>query len=131
MSVAPQVAIDSLVYVDDIAMAGGVNVIEKVGEKLNIMEEEKKFTFNNDPGKTNYLMIKTGYKEEKEPVIKVRKGKVERTKEYRYLGNWINEKGNEERQIEELEKRGNVMATEVMTMVDERKLGKMSTEAAM
>jgi len=93
------------------------------------MEEEKKFTFNVNKGKTNYMVIKTGKETNEEPLIEVRKGKVEKTNEYKYLGNWIGEHGNVERQIEELEKRKTLMATEVMRIASEEQLGKMSTEA--
>jgi len=59
----------------------------------------------------------------------LRKGKVKKTGEYNYLGNWLPESGKIERQIEELEKKKNLFATEVMRIAKEDQLGKMSTEA--
>ena len=62
------------------------------------MERKKNFTFN--PDKTRYLMIKgkkRSKKEGEQPEMKIKKGKIERTNEYRYLGNWIDERGSVER----------------------------------
>ena len=127
--VTPNLSIDSLIYVDDIGMAGKVEDIEEVGRKLKMMEEEKKFTFNNEQGKTNYMIIKTGKEEKQKPNIVVKKGKVMETTKYKYLGNWLNDKGNIELQLEELEKKVNMFATEVRKLGKEELLGALSTEA--
>ncbi|XP_066936883.1 uncharacterized protein [Clytia hemisphaerica] len=42
MIVAPNTELNSLIYVDDIAMAGRRTDVEKVGHKLRLMEDEKK-----------------------------------------------------------------------------------------
>ena len=110
-------------------MAGKVEDIEEVGRKLKMMEEEKKFTFNNEQGKTNYMIIKTGKEEKQKPNIVVKKGKVMETTKYKYLGNWLNDKGNIELQLEELEKKVNMFATEVRKLGKEELLGALSTEA--
>ena len=47
-AITPEMSIGSLIYVDDIGMAGKLNDIEQVGKKLEVMEQEKKFTFNID-----------------------------------------------------------------------------------
>ena len=52
MTVALNAEVDSLIYVDDITMAGRMTDVERVCHKLQIMEDEKKFTFNIDKGKT-------------------------------------------------------------------------------
>ena len=99
MTVAPNAEVDSLIYVDDITMAGRMTDVERVCHKLQIMEDEKKFTFNIDKGKTSYMIVRTGKDTNQEPIIKLRKGKVEKTNEYNYPGNWFPESGKIERQM--------------------------------
>ena len=50
-AITPEMSVGSLIYVDDIGMAGKLNDIEQVGKKLEVMEQEKRFTFNNNQGK--------------------------------------------------------------------------------
>ena len=86
MTVAPNAEVDSLIYVDDISMAGRMTDVERVGHKLQIMEDEKKFTFNIDKG---YMIVKTGKDANQEPVIKLRKGKFEKTSEIQLPGKLV------------------------------------------
>ena len=51
-------------YVDDILAAGSKDVSEMVGQNLGRMEIEKKYTFNIGNGKSRYMIIKTGKKQE-------------------------------------------------------------------
>ena len=129
--VSPEVSIGPLTYVDDIAVAGSAPIVEAGGKKLVIMEQEKKYTFNTE--KTNYMVIKTGKKNEKEKDLdmNVKKGKIERTKTYKVLGNWINEEGNLKDQIQEIEKRSWAMTNEAGRIARDELLGVMSTEAAL
>ena len=124
-------SIGSLIYVDDIGMAGKLNDIEQVGKQLEVMEQEKRFTFNNDQGKTHYLIIKTGKEEEQKPKIKVKKGKVTETESYKYLGCWIDNRGTAEKQIEEIGKKAIAITTEIIKIAKEELLGKFSTDAAL
>ena len=75
-------------YVDDMMTAGSKDLMEKVGKNLRSMEKEKKYTFNNANGKSHYMIFNTGKKQEEQELnIQVEKGKVKRTREYKYLGN--------------------------------------------
>ena len=50
-------------------------------------------TFNNKNGKTEYIVI--GKKKETQSLTnKVKKGTVQRTKEHKMLGTWVNETGD-------------------------------------
>ena len=80
----------ALIYVDDIAASGSRQTVERVGENMAEMERKKGFTFSTD--KSNTLII--GKEKGKEEMnIQIKKGKIETTIEYRYLGNWLDETG--------------------------------------
>ena len=71
------------------------------------------------------MVIDTGKKqEERETQIHVKKGIITRTKEYKYLGNWIAENGSIERQLEEIAKESIGMIAEMKRIGDESKTGK-------
>ena len=91
--ISPTIGNKSPVYVDDILGIGSREAVEKVGRNLGEMEKKKKYTFNVGNGKSHYMVIKTGREKEKEVNIVLEKGKIEKTEDYKYLGNWINEKG--------------------------------------
>ncbi len=125
--ITPELEIQALTYVDDIMAAGSKEVIEKVGKNLRNMEKEKKYTFNNANGKSHFMIIKSGKEKEKEPNISVEKGKITRTKEYKYLGNWLTENGTIERQLQEIKTKTIGMLAEVKRIGDESKTGILST----
>jgi len=56
--VALNMAIEALVYVDDIGGAGSKENMEVISENMRKMEIEKIFTFST--GKSNYMRIRTG-----------------------------------------------------------------------
>ena len=58
------------------------------------------------------MIIKTGREKEEEININVEKGQITRTNEYKYLGNWMSEKGTVERQLKEIELKAKGMAVE-------------------
>ena len=126
--ISQNMAIEALVYVDDIGGAGTKENIMVVAECLRKMEQHKGFTFNAE--KTNYVIVKTGKgrKENEEPGIELKRGTVVKAKEYKYLGNWIDEKGDIGRQITEIEKKVIAMEREIKRICSEGHLGRFSTE---
>ena len=60
--------------------------------------------------------------------IEVEKGKIGKTEEYRYLGNWISERGNVEKQLLEVKSKAKGMVAEAKRIGNERHTGRMSTE---
>ena len=94
--------IEALVYVDDIGAAGSRATINQIGKNVRQMEIEKGITFTVE--KTNVMII--GKKKKgNEMEIELKNGLVREVEECKFLGNWLNEKGNMDRQIEEIEKR--------------------------
>ena len=128
MYITPEISIGALAYVDDIMAAGSKDTVEKIGNKLRTMEKEKKYTFNNANGKSHYMIIKTRREKEEEVNIKVEKGKIKWVKEYKYLRNWVSEKGTVERQLEEIERKTKGMVIEAKRIGNEDRTGIMSTE---
>ena len=118
--------IGALIYVDDIGIAGSKETIMQAGNNLAAMEKKKGYTFNVQ--KTSILRMNREKNAEKIN-IQLKKGQIEEVKKYKFLGNWMDEKGSMEEQINEIEKRAEGMIVEMMKMTREEDLGKMSTEA--
>ena len=118
--------IEALVYVDDIGAAGSRTTINELGKNLRQMEREKGVTFNVE--KTNIMLIGKA-KNETEMDIQLKNGLVREVEEYKFLGNWLNKKGNMDRQIEELEKKAEGIIVEIKRITKEEDLGMLSTDA--
>ena len=90
----PTLQIQAALFVDDVTGVGGIYQINNTIYNCSLMEERKKMTFNNKLGKTEYMMIVGKFKEEERTVTKkVKKGAIERVKEHKMLGSWMDESG--------------------------------------
>ena len=127
--VSPEVDIGSMIYVDDIMAGGNKETVEAAGRNLREMEKKKGYTFNVGEAKTQYITVKRGQKAEQEPEITLSQGIVTKTKHYKFLGNYINELGNVERQIEEVEKKISGMIMEMKRLTKDCELGCKTTDA--
>ena len=96
--------IENLIFVDDIIGIGSKEKLRSVEKSLQAMEEEKKFTFHNK--KSNIMIMKFQKKKAEKVVgkdelnIKVKKGRIEQVKEFKYLGESFNEKGDNKTKIQ-------------------------------
>ena len=84
-----------LAYVDDINYAtNNKKQLEKAVNNLRVMEKTKGFTFDIGASKTAILKIQNKKKSKELDFKKlyVKKGTIENTSEYKYLGEWYNEK---------------------------------------
>lgn len=91
------IKIEMLAYVDDINYAtNNKKQLEKAVNNLRVMEKTKGFTFNIGASKTAILKIQNKKKSKELDIKKlyVKKGTIENTSEYKYLGEWYNEKGD-------------------------------------
>ena len=62
-----------------------------IGNNLKEMEDKKGYTFGID--KTNYMIVQTGKEKDQELNIIIKRGKVERVPDYKFLGLIIDESG--------------------------------------
>ena len=107
------IEIECPIFIDDISGMGTVERIENVGEKMAGLETTKKFQFSNEKDKTEYMVMKNNNKEkERTPRIEVRKGKINKTKEYKCVGDYYDESGNNELKIKKKMEKSNYMAYE-------------------
>ena len=53
----PELPIRAVAFVDDVTGAGSVTSSNNVITNCSILEDQKKMTFNNKDGKTEYLVI--------------------------------------------------------------------------
>ena len=87
-----------LIFVDDVMSAGTADNIRSAIHNMAEMETIKKFTFGLK--KTNFMVIDSARGKPEEIREEVKSGAVKETDEYKYVGFWINKKGNCQLQIQ-------------------------------
>ncbi|XP_066934534.1 uncharacterized protein [Clytia hemisphaerica] len=96
--------VESLTYVDDICGAGGRETVSKTIDNCARMEEKKRMTFNET--KSNYQILEFGEKRDRVEIKKrVKKGPIIKTDKYKYLGDYVNNKGTYKDTIQNKEKK--------------------------
>ena len=120
------------VFVDDILGVGNRCTIEEVAHNMCTLEKTKKFTFNNDTGKSEILVIENRRKkakEEREEIkIQVRKGNITETQQYKYLGDYYTSEGNNNVKIEKRIEKIEYMASEVKRQGSNNKVGSLDLQ---
>ena len=112
-----KILIQSPIYVDDIAGMGEKRQVENTGIKMNGLEKTKKFEFNNKTDKTEVMGMNFDKQTEiQEPIIEVRKGKVNTTKLYKYVGDYYDESGTNDVKIQKKMENTKYMAHSVKRM---------------
>ena len=124
----PNLYIKAITFVDDILRAGSSGEIRKTMEKCASLEEEKLWEFSTK--KSNWMCQKYSRTEEVEDMeVYIKQGKIGRTEEYEYLGNWVNEKGNIDRQLVKMEKKAQDVIRICNNMCSQAKIGGMEFSA--
>ena len=125
----PQLQIEALIYVDDIASAGDHQCDKKTIKACRRMEIEKKFTFNLNKSAT--LIVKTGNKEEKIQQIsaQVKRGAFPEVKQYKYLGTIISEDGSFKASLQEMEKSIQYRVTSIQIYANASNIGRYANQA--
>ena len=109
--VTPSMSIGVPVYVNDMLGIGDRLTVKGLLRIQELWKRRKKIKFSKKTSK--HMLIKSGKdKEEKVDEI-IQYGEIEKTEEYKYLGNWINERNNVMRQIEERKSKLEYMISEV------------------
>ena len=91
----PSLELRATVFIDDITRTGNTRTANNSIYDCKLLEE-KKMTFNNSNGKTEYVVIKgTKKKLSRDGMITegVKRGEIERNTKHKTLGMWIDEKG--------------------------------------
>ena len=87
-----------LIFVDDVMSAGTVENARKSIHNMAEMEKVKKFTYGLK--KTKFMVVDSAKGQPEEINEQVKSGTVGETSEYKYVGFWVNKKGNCLLQIE-------------------------------
>ena len=87
-----------LVFVDDVMSAGMAENARKSIHNMAVMEKVKKFTYGLK--KTKFMVVDSAKGQPEEIKEEVKGGTVGETSEYKYVGFWVNKKGNCLLQIE-------------------------------
>ena len=114
--------IEALTYVDDIASAGGSGIIIRTIQNCHEMERKKKFTFNVT--KSNYMVMNTGKDIEIKITEEVKNGQLQKVKEYKYLGVWINEGNNFVTNIRKIKEKIPFMIATIKKFANNNTIGK-------
>ena len=117
------------IFVDDMLGLGTCNMIKAVEPKMQVLEETKRFTFNNDRGKTEIMeMVFDKKKKEKtRPEIEVKKGKVGYTESYKYMGDQYDKTGKNKSKIEKKMEKSKFIASEVKRQGSYTRVGEADT----
>eukprot|EP00112_Aurelia_sp_Birch-Aquarium-sp1_P016262 Seg3671.3 transcript_id=Seg3671.3/GoldUCD/mRNA.D3Y31 product="hypothetical protein" protein_id=Seg3671.3/GoldUCD/D3Y31 len=116
--------IGTFMFVDDICGTGSKMNIERTIKNCRAAESKKKMTFN--PEKSNY--IRSSFKRSKSAIKneieeKVTKGNIKETESYKYLGDYIDNKGNNITNIEKRKHKIPYMIKEMMRYGDQKVVG--------
>ena len=132
-TIGAETEIESVIFVDDIMGMGTKSTIEKVGRNMREMEIKKKFTFSKE--KTKIIKIETKKRkrteEEDIPVVTVKKGRIEKTDKEKYLGEWINSKGDNKIKIEKKKEKIPFMIQQIRKYGNYERVGKMDMKVRM
>ena len=130
-TIGPNIKCEASVYVDDIEQAGShLNTIEGTARNCGTMEDIRKYTFNSEVDKTAFMIIHPKKQSEKiqELKSKVKRGIIRRTKEYKFVGEWYNEKGNHEKSIKTREDKSFGIIPQIKYYGDPYKVGNMALQ---
>ena len=120
---------NKVVFVDDVTGMGGCAVANNLIYNCSILEERKKFTFNNKLGKTEYMIIEPQHSEEQAVTNKVKKGSIQRTGECKPLGTWFDETGNYGINIKKKKEKLQFMISTTRNEAHPKNIGVLAVEA--
>ena len=127
----PKLPIKAGVFMDDVSGSGGAAVANNVVYNCRLLEEKKKMIFNNKKGKTEYVIIPGGKKDEEIQTVteQVKKGYINRADEHKMLGTWVDESGCYTINIQKRKLHLPYMISSVRQRAHPRKVGMYATDA--
>ena len=114
------------IFVDDKLGLGEPDTIREMVNKMRTLEVTKKYIYNIKEGKTEWMMIRNGRKKEKEEELEleVKRGKIGRATQYKYMGDRYDERGTNESKIEHKQEKLDLMIINIKRESCESKIGK-------
>ena len=125
--ITPTIYTEALTYVDDMLGMGNKKTAEKVMNNCKQMEEDKCMEFSIS--KSKWMVMRTSRAKEEEINICMKGGMIQKCIEYNYLGNWINSKGNLDKQLDEMEKKLQTYVRDCNVIAAKEKVGEMELQA--
>ena len=123
--IGPNIKTETLIYVDDIQNASSnVKQLENAADNLKRLENKKGYLFNNDVNKTAILIVDKKKRKTYNIKVSVKKGEIKQTNEYKYLGEWYNEKGDHTTSLKKRKEKINYFIKQIKYYGNEFKLGK-------
>ena len=120
----PNVIIKALAYVDDLIGGGSRRFVSAVMSEGKKLEKEKLWEFSVE--KSKWMCNKQNAEEIE---IEVAQGKIQRTKQYKCLGNMINEKFNMDDQLKLMENKTEGVIREGKKLCCASRVGRSEVEA--
>ena len=118
----PSVSIQAVTFVDDINGGGSKKFTEAVMVNCSKKEDEKLWEFSKK--KSNWMCMKNRKRDAENIEVEVKQGKLEQTQSYKLLGNYINEQGNLDDQLQYMETKAIGVVREGNKLCCQNKVGK-------
>ena len=123
----PSVGIQAVTFVDDINGGGSKQFVHAVMVSCQKKEVEKLWEFSLD--KSKWMCIRNRKKEVEEIEVEIKQGKIGQTSIYKFLGNYVNEKGNMDDQLQHMEASAISLIREANKLCCRNNVGKYEMEA--
>ena len=128
--IGPRLKVEILIFMDDINHpTSNVKNITRTAENLEMYENTKGYTFSVDKTKTAILISGRKKKKQYELNAHVKRGQIGLTDEYKYLGKWYNEEGDNKLSIDKKSMKIGYFIQKAKLYGNEYKLGKLAIGA--
>ena len=129
-TIGPNINCEASIFVDDIQQAGSqTHNIETAANNCAVMEITRKVTFNVGTDKTAFLIVNPKRNNTMDKLRnQIKRGEIERTKEYKYVGEWYTEEGTHKKSLSEKEKKVPVLTNKVKYYGDPYKVGDLALQ---
>ena len=123
----PSVAIQAVTFLDDINGGGSKRFVQAVMMNCSRKEDEKLWEFSTD--KSKWMCIANRKRKIDEIEVDVKQGRIGRTSVYKFLGNFVNEKGNMDDQIDFMKTKSKTLIREANKMCCPHLVGRYELDA--
>ena len=117
----PSVELQAVMFIDDIFGGGAKSFVEAVMKNCKVKELEKLWEFSSE--KSPWMVIQNRKKNVEEIEVEVSQGKLKRASVHKFLGNFVNDKGNLDDQLKYMEGKVGGLVSEANKICCQNKLG--------